>query len=177
MSLTNAHLDAFLAAGLTAEQIVALVRADIQEREKVAEKRRASDRDRQRRHRESHNVTVTNAESQEHDVTPSPKVSPQTPNQNNPNPTPPYIPPPSQKRGTRLPTDFDAPAEWISWAVSKREWTRSEAEDEAECFVRFWQAKPGRDACKLDWFKTWQNWVVNSRRKKRDVDDGRSMMC
>ena len=67
-------------------------------------------------------------------------------------------------RGTRLPSDFQPPEDWIDWAMAKRGWSRAEAIDEAECFARYWQAKPGREACKLDWPKTWQNWVVNSRR-------------
>lgn len=67
-------------------------------------------------------------------------------------------------RGSRLPDDFDPPAEWIEWAMKKRSWHREEALDECECFVRYWQARPGREACKLDWSKTWQNWVTNSRR-------------
>jgi len=49
--------------------------------------------------------------------------------------------------------------------MKKRGWSREEAVDECECFIRYWQAKPGREACKLDWPKTWQNWVVNSRRQ------------
>jgi hypothetical protein len=69
------------------------------------------------------------------------------------------------KRGTRLAEDFEAPDDWIAWAVERRGWSKSDARDEAECFARYWQAKPGREACKLDWPKTWQNWVANSRRK------------
>ena len=79
MSLTGGHLDAFLAAGLTAEQIVALVKADIAEREKEAETRRAKDRERQRRHRESRDVTVTNSDSQPVTDKGSLEVSPHTP--------------------------------------------------------------------------------------------------
>lgn len=59
MSLSAAHLDAMLAADMTAEQIVALVKADMAEREAQAEARRARDAERQRRHRESRDVTVT----------------------------------------------------------------------------------------------------------------------
>jgi hypothetical protein len=49
--------------------------------------------------------------------------------------------------------------------MKKRGWSRDDAVDECECFIRYWQAKPGREACKLDWPKTWQNWAVNSRRQ------------
>jgi hypothetical protein len=98
VSLTGGHLDAFLEAGLTAEQIVALVKADIAEREKEAETRRAKDRERQRRHRESRGVTVTDAESQPVTDKGSPlKVSPQTPLPKTPSKTAPLNPPKSGK--------------------------------------------------------------------------------
>jgi hypothetical protein len=69
------------------------------------------------------------------------------------------------QRGSRLSDDFEPPEDWIVWAMKKRGWCRDEAIDECECFIRYWQAKPGREACKLDWPKTWQNWAVNSRRR------------
>jgi hypothetical protein len=59
VSLTGGHLDALLAAGATAEQIVALVKADMAEREKALASRRSKDAERQRRHRESRGVTRT----------------------------------------------------------------------------------------------------------------------
>ena len=49
--------------------------------------------------------------------------------------------------------------------MSKRRWGRSQAMEEAECFTNYWQAKPGAQARKLDWEKTWRNWVINSNRK------------
>jgi hypothetical protein len=175
VSLTGGHLDALLAAGATAEQIVALVKADLAEREAALEEKRTKDRERQRRHRESRNVTVCHSDNEnvtEESVTPSPdKVPPHTPLQTNPNPSPPYNPPTSQKRGTRLADDFEPRDDWIDWAMRKRGWSRAEALDECECFIRYWQSKPGREAMKLDWPKTWQNWVVNSRREKAKPDD------
>jgi hypothetical protein len=111
-------------------------------------------------------------------VTPSlDTTDPQTPKKTKPNPSPPYSPPASLKRGNRLPDDFEVPEDWIAWAMKKRGWNREEAIDEGECFVRYWQAKPGREACKLDWPKTWQNWVVNSRRIHVVAEDNRSMLC
>jgi hypothetical protein len=73
MSLTGGHLDALVAAGATVEQIVALVKADMAEREAALEAKRAKDAERQRRHRESRDVTVTNADSRD---TPSPFAPP-----------------------------------------------------------------------------------------------------
>lgn len=79
MSLTGGHLDALLAAGATAEQIVALVKADMAEREEATRLRRSKDAARQRRHRESRDVTVTNADKRDTPPDGSPKDIYQTP--------------------------------------------------------------------------------------------------
>lgn len=71
-------------------------------------------------------------------------------------------------RGMRLPNDWTAPDEWIDWAVRRRQWHPDDARQEAETFANFWQAKSGPGAAKLDWKKTWQNWVTNSRRQNGD---------
>lgn len=155
-------------------EAIALAVEEIEALQAALDARRSSDRDRKRSQRErlkSANVTG-HSEDSHGTVTPTPaldKVSPQTPNQTKPTPTPPYNPPASPKRGTRLANDFEPPEDWISWAMKKRGWSREEAIDECDCFIRYWQAKPGREACKLDWPKTWQNWTVNSRRQPRQT--------
>jgi hypothetical protein len=163
-------------------EAIALAVEEIEALQLALDSRRNADRDRKRAQRERRkSASVTGHSEDSHGtVTPNPspdKVSPQTPLQNNPNPSPPYNPPASQRRGTRLPDNFEMPDEWIVWAAGKRGWSRADAREEGECFVRFWQAKPGREACKLDWLKTWQNWVTNSRRKPSGIDEGRSMLC
>lgn len=67
-------------------------------------------------------------------------------------------------RGSRLPSDFEVPAEWIQWAMDERHWDASDAQAEARNFVDFWHSKSGKDATKLDWRATWRVWVRNSRR-------------
>jgi hypothetical protein len=162
VSLSAAVIDALVQAGATVEQLAAAVKADLAEAEQRVANRRAKDAMRQRKSRASRNVTVTPCDSA--DSAPNEYIS---------NP-----PPPSEtkvssgvgttaeksKRGTRLPDDFLVPDDWIDWAVAKRKWSRADAIDEAERFCRYWQAKAGRDGVKLDWCKTWQNWVANSRR-------------
>lgn len=69
-----------------------------------------------------------------------------------------------ERRAMRLPDDFTAPDSWIEWAVSKRMWAPDDAREEAEIFANYWQARSGAQAAKLNWEKTWQNWVRNSRR-------------
>jgi hypothetical protein len=33
---------------------------------------------------------------------------------------------------------------------------------ETEKFINYWSAKSGRDAAKLDWVKTWKNWMLTA---------------
>lgn len=70
----------------------------------------------------------------------------------------------SDARGTRLPVDWAMPQDWIDWAVQLKGWEPSSAAEEAAGFADYWQSKTGQAATKLDWRKTWQNWVRNSRR-------------
>lgn len=171
-----AALVAQLAAAGTPPELLAAVAEQLfsgQTAREIVEARRRKDRDRKpRKSEEIHGSPRKSEESAEIHGTPSPdKSAPQTPLQNNPIPSPPFKSP-SSRRGTRLEADFEPPGDWIDWAVEKRGWSRSEAIDECECFARYWQAKPGRDAVKLDWPKTWQNWVVNSRRRQEARQDG-----
>lgn len=65
------------------------------------------------------------------------------------------------KRGTRLPDDFAMPGDWIALAVEKG-LPQEAALREADKFTNYWQAKSGRDATKIDWRKTWANWVLSA---------------
>lgn len=76
----------------------------------------------------------------------------------------------SSKKGSRLPDDWLLPKAWGEWALSERkDWTAEEVRRCAERFADFWHAKPGREACKLDWLATWRNWVRNDRDKRSSV--------
>jgi hypothetical protein len=100
MSLTGGHLDALVAAGATVEQIVALVKADMAERETAIAEKRAKDAERQRRHRESRDVTVTSCDSRD---TPSPLSPPKK------DPTPQKITPPISPNPEDLSVGTDPP--------------------------------------------------------------------
>ncbi|WP_262376847.1 hypothetical protein [Pseudomonas veronii] len=68
------------------------------------------------------------------------------------------------KRGTRLPADWIAPDDWLSWAQGER----PELDDRmlkamADSFKDYWVSKSGANATKLDWEATWRNWVRNQR--------------
>ncbi len=74
----------------------------------------------------------------------------------------------TSQRGQRLPLDWTAPPDWLAWASETRRWTPVDAAAEAEAFADYWQARSGQGSAKLDWRKTWQNWVRNSRRADGD---------
>jgi len=70
-------------------------------------------------------------------------------------------PPQRAPRGSRLPDDWVLSDELRAWAVQER--PDIDAERTADEFRDYWTAKPGKDALKLDWAKTWHNWVRNER--------------
>ena len=67
----------------------------------------------------------------------------------------------AQKRGTRLPESWRPSDEARAWTLQRL--TAADAAVELEKFRNHWLAKTGRDATKLDWDRTWRNWVLNSR--------------
>lgn len=67
----------------------------------------------------------------------------------------------STPRGTRLPEPFNLSKEMSDWAAEKR--PSVDAVLETEKFVNYWRAKSGRDATKLDWRATWNNWILNAK--------------
>ena len=69
-----------------------------------------------------------------------------------------------EARGTRLPTDWTLPPSWRDWALTEKPgWDQALVEREGHAFADYWQALPGARAVKLDWEKTWHNWVRSSR--------------
>jgi hypothetical protein len=70
-------------------------------------------------------------------------------------------PSPSPKKGTRLPDDWQPSDDLLSWAKQKR--PDLNLTDTALSFCNYWQAKAGKDACKLDWGKTFKNWVLSQK--------------
>ena len=72
---------------------------------------------------------------------------------------------PPNKRGTRIPDDYadTITAEMVAWA--KEKCPHVDGRLETEKFVNYWQAKAGRDACKLDWAKTWKNWMLTAEQQ------------
>jgi hypothetical protein len=76
-------------------------------------------------------------------------------------------PPPAEptkgasNRGKRLSADWVLPKAWGDWALEQRpQWDAEHVREVAMRFRNHWVAKSGKDATKLDWLATWQNWVL-----------------
>ncbi|MFQ2209981.1 hypothetical protein ACK31V_04620 [Aeromonas caviae] len=58
-----------------------------------------------------------------------------------------------------MPNDWVLPGEWGRWAIQETGLPRERILLEAATFADYWQALPGAKAVKLDWEKTWRNWI------------------
>lgn len=63
-----------------------------------------------------------------------------------------------RKRGTRIPDPFIVNGEMRLWASNNTPTVNVDLATKK--FVNYWRAKT-RDATKLDWFATWQNWLMS----------------
>jgi hypothetical protein len=170
VALSPEAIDALLAIGVTAEQLAAVVKAEIAaeaaRNEVRLEAKRAGNAERQRRLRER------NAPSR--DVTPVTRDGRYTPPMID-NSTPPSltlseanasssVPPTPKKRArkvserTRLPSDFALPDDWRADALA----SGAPPAQVPRIFQRFhgWSQEPGESRAKVNWFKTWHNWVL-----------------
>lgn len=66
-----------------------------------------------------------------------------------------------RQQGTRLPPEWWPSAANVEYAASKGLST-NKINTEAEKFRNHWTAKTGKDATKLDWDATWQNWILRA---------------
>ena len=61
------------------------------------------------------------------------------------------------QRGTRLPTGFELPGDWIEFCRQER--ADLDPQTVFAQFVDYWIAQPGQKGVKTDWPATWRNWV------------------
>lgn len=66
-----------------------------------------------------------------------------------------------RSRGSRLPTGWQLPSEWASWAKSER--PDLDIAQEGERFADYWHGVAGAKGRKADWQATWRNWIRNAR--------------
>ena len=65
-------------------------------------------------------------------------------------------------RGTRLPANWTLPKAWGDWAIAAYpHWTPDVVRLIATKFGNHWRGKSGKDATKLDWKATWENWCLS----------------
>lgn len=143
-------------ADLIADVACALAEVSVLEQRRSSErKRKAKQRERDKEcHVTSRDVTGQDEQKEKIPQTPLKEKLPPSPKGDTP----------KSPKAERLPNDFDMPEPWKAWAASERGWQRPEVETEAANFADYWQAKGGANARRVDWRKTWQNWVRNSRR-------------
>lgn len=68
------------------------------------------------------------------------------------------------KRGTRIPDDFAVDPEMVTWA--REHASGVDIGRELVKFRNHWLAKSGKDATKLDWKRTWQNWMLTAAERQ-----------
>ena len=66
-----------------------------------------------------------------------------------------------ERRATRLPADWEPTDELIEFARKER--PDLNLRTTVMSFMNYWQSKSGKDATKLDWDKTFKNWVLNEK--------------
>lgn len=68
----------------------------------------------------------------------------------------------ANNRAARLSPEWVLPNQWGQWAIDKYpHLTADVIRDEGVKFGNHWRAKSGKDATKLDWYATWQNWCMS----------------
>jgi len=77
----------------------------------------------------------------------------------------------TKNRGKRLPEDWQPGADLIAWASAK--YPGVDQDTETIKFRNYWLAKSGQSATKIDWGRTWQNWIIRASEiggSRRDLD-------
>lgn len=64
------------------------------------------------------------------------------------------------KRGARISEDFSVTPDMVEWARTRCPAVNGRRETEK--FVNYWMSASGANACKRDWKRTWQNWMMSA---------------
>lgn len=65
-----------------------------------------------------------------------------------------------RKRGCRIPEDFSVTSKMVTWARSRC--PDVDGRRETEKFINYWTSTPGAKGLKLNWEKTWMNWMMSA---------------
>jgi hypothetical protein len=79
----------------------------------------------------------------------------------NPQPATPVPVAQTAPRGTRIKETWRPTIEDIGWARA-RGIPDAQSRDETEKFVNHWLSKAGKDATKIEWSRTWRNWMMTA---------------
>lgn len=82
----------------------------------------------------------------------------------------PAAPRPPDKRGTRLPADWQPDAEDAQFAASLG-YPAAAYDREIQKFANHWHSTPGKAGVKLDWKKTLRNWLIRGAERFTPVKD------
>lgn len=133
------------------------------ERQRRARERRAAEQHKRDGHAVTSTVTdtdschaVTHGEVTE-DVTHTVTDPSQCPDPTRPDPKKRTTPTAPRERGTRIPEDFTPTPEMVAWA--RQECPDVDGRWATAKFIDHWASKPGKDGLKIDWAKTWRNWM------------------
>lgn len=74
--------------------------------------------------------------------------------------SPPKKPTKKEKKGTRLPEDWQPSENLLQWVYKTA--PKLDLAKEVEVFKNYWLAKSGKDAVKIDWERTFQNWIYRT---------------
>jgi hypothetical protein len=162
MAIKPEVLDALLAAGASAEMIVAAVKADLATEEQKKLVKRAKDAERQRKSRAnrsaSRDVTVTGCDSQDVAATPpDPPIPPVSPKGD----TAPQGA--KQRRGSKIEETWTPPAVaelGPEFRKLAEQWTADSYRTEAAAFRSYWLGESGAKACKSNWKRAWENRIA-----------------
>jgi uncharacterized protein YdaU (DUF1376 family) len=77
-------------------------------------------------------------------------------------------------RGSRLPTDWVAPQQFIDYCEKER--PDLDANFVADQFKDYWISVTGKSATKADWFATWRNWVRRQEQSKSKFKNKSSLI-
>ena len=70
---------------------------------------------------------------------------------------------PSRPKGRRWGNDETVPEEWKD--KLQVEFPNVDVELEARKFQNYWISKSGKDATKVDWKKTFENWIISENQR------------
>lgn len=164
MTIKPEVLDALVAAGATAEMLVAAIKADAAKDEAKKAESRVKAAERQRRHRLSR-VTNANIDVTERDTPLDGPPSPHTPQ-------PPLNPPASTplrsvsaapRRASAIPNDWKPTPAGVEFAVGKG-MSRADIADEVQ---RFRDHHLGKGSLMKDWDAAWRTWCQSPYRKSQ----------